>query len=586
MKLLSEHDLAPEKAADGKVDKKEVNSRMKNWKFIGNKHINFISPEQIERYSEELAAEVICILPETEGNLLDQLQIILNEEYAAFGFWVTEEAYCRAGGCNNRLKNGTEYELLIRLSGNGRVGCIADARVWEAWAVSSDFYTDAYVLSRYAEILRENQYFELFLADCVQYAMQSEEAMAYLEEMLRKGAKYWDLYQATQPFLILLAKTSCYNVVNDMARKLAQALLDCGKSVELCDLADTKTNQLLPFIKKHYQAVIGFQNKLFECYLEDSGCYLTDLIYAPKLQVLFDHPSWFCSQLTNHGKDFFLLSHDESYVKFVRDYAPSVSGSFLLPLGGIVQKPQNRERSLDVIFLGTYWDYRVIFGQLRGCSRNIRHMAARYLKYLKKWANQPAEYAFQKMLFDYGIEADKEDFVRMMYEMGFVHTCIIGYFREKIIGTLLAAGICLHVYGESWKSSPFIDSDQLICHDEVAAESSGNILQNAKVSLNILSWHKGGCNERLINSMLAGAVAVTDKSSYIEKHFVDGEELYVYDLQELKKLPETVKMLLERDDVRQRIAENGRKKAEAEYSMTAQAKRVIAIVEQIQQVKE
>ena len=86
--------------------------------------------------------------------------------------------------------------------------------------------------------------------------------------------------------------------------------------------------------------------------------------------------------------------------------------------------------------------------------------------------------------------------------------------------------------------------------------------------------------------MLAGAVAVTDKSSYIEKHFVDGGELCCYDLQELKKLPQIVKMLLERDDVRQRIAENGRKKAEAEYSMTAQAKRVIAIVEQIQQVKE
>lgn len=552
---------------------------MKNWKFIGCSCINFISMEQIEKYSEELGAEVICVLPETEGNILDPLQIILNEEYAAFGYWVTEEAYCRAGGLNNRLENGKEYELLIRLSGNETVGCIADTRVWEAWAISSDFYTDAYVLSRHAQTLRENQYFDLFLAGCVQFAMQSDEAMAYLEEMLRKGEKYWELYQATQPFLILLAKTNCYNIVNDMALNLAQALWTCGKSVEICDLADTNTNRLMLYIKKHYQAVIGFQNKLFECYLEDSGCYLTDLIYAPKLQILFDHPSWFCRQLTHHGDDFFLLSHDESYVEFIRKYAPSVSGSFLLPLGGVVQLPQNGERCLDIIFMGTYWDYRVILEQLRGCSRGVRHMAARYLRYLKKWVNRPAEYAFQRLLLDDGIEVDKDEFAHMMYEMGSVHRCIIGYYREKIIRTLLDAGIYLHVYGESWKNIPVCDT--LICHDEVTAEKSSIVFRNAKISLNILSWHKGGCNERLLNSMLAGAVVVTDKSSYIEKHFEDGKELCCFDLQELEKLPGIVKKLLEQDEARRQIAESGRKKAEAEYSVMSQAKRVIKIVEQI-----
>lgn len=372
--------------------------------------------------------------------------------------------------------------------------------------------------------------------------------------------------------MILMAKSSCYNIVNDMAEKLAKALMLCGKSVEICDLGNTETNQLLPFIKKHYQAVIGFQNKLFECYLQDKGCYLTDLIYAPKIQILFDHPSWFYKQLTNHGEDFFVLSHDETYVEFIREYAPSVSGAYLLPLGGTIQKRQNQNRDLDIIFMGTYWDYRIIFQQLRNCSRRIRHMAARYLRYLKKMANQPAETAFRRMLLDYGIEADKEEFVRMMYEMGIVHSCIIGYYREKIVRTLLDAGICLHVYGKSWENSPFVGSDKLICHDEVLAEKSSEVLQNAKISLNVLSWHKGGCNERIINSMLAGAVVVTDKSSYIEKNFVDGEELCCYDLLELEKLPEIVKKLLAQDVYRQQIADKGRKKAEEEYSVTAQAK--------------
>lgn len=102
-----------------------------------------------------------------------------------------------------------------------------------------------------------------------------------------------------------------------------------------------------------------------------------------------------------------------------------------------------------------------------------------------------------------------------------------------------------------------------------------------KISLNILAWHKGGCNERIVNSMLAGAVVVTDKSSYIEKHFADGIELCCYDLQELEKLPGLMKSLLNREDYRQQIAETGRKKVQKEYNVTAQAERVVAVVEQI-----
>lgn len=118
----------------------------------------------------------------------------------------------------------------------------------------------------------------------------------------------------------------------------------------------------------------------------------------------------------------------------------------------------------------------------------------------------------------------------------------------------------MHVYGQSWRNSPFVNSDKLICHEEVASENSEQVLQRAKISLNILSWHKGGCNERIVNSMLSGAVVVTDKSSYIEKHFVDNGELCCYDLQELNRLPGIIKKLLDRDDYRQQIADNGRKK--------------------------
>ena len=561
--------------------KKEADNAMKKWKFIGSSYINFISMEQIQAYSDKLRADVICILPEPGSSILNQQQVLIDERYASFGYWLTEESYCHAGGRNGQLDQGWQYELLIRLSQDMTIGCITDKRVKEEWAVTSGFYTDAYILSRYTSFLKNCNAFEPFLKSCVTKALRLGDAMPYLEGMLRKDRRYWEIYQATQPFLILSGGSFCYNILNDMAKKLAHGLRLCGKSVEICVLSEDKRHKIAELPGAYYQAVIGFQGFLPAVYLNDQGCYLTDLIHAPKLEFLFDHPFWFYEQLEKHGTDFYILTHDENYVKFIQEHEPSVCGSFLMPPGGLRQKLDSEIRDKDVVFLGTYNNYRDILRNLYISDRKIRHMAACYMKYLKQRLNAPAEWAFSQMLQDYGLVVDGEPFARMMCQMGNVCQCIMYYYREKIIRSLLDAGIILHVYGESWDCSPFAPCGNLIRHKEVDAENSQDVLQKAKISLNILAWHKGGCNERIINSMLAGAVVVTDKSSYIEKHFADGRDLCYFDLQKLHKLPPLVHKLLKQDSYRQEIADRGRIKAEQEYSAACQAKRVIAIVEQI-----
>lgn len=482
------------------------------------------------------------------------------------------------------LCRGWEYELFIRLAERAVVACIVDERLLEEWASSSDFYTDAYIVSRYAKPLQECRCLDVFLESCVETANHLDDtasAIAYLQGMLSKNDAYWELYQATQPFLLLLGDAACYNVLNDMAKNLAKGLRLCGKNVEICDLSGRDPEKIMRLLGKRYQAVIGFQHQFFEIYLKERGCYLADCMYGPKLQMIFDHPYGFYEQFLHHGADYYVLTHDENYLEYVRQYAPSVCGSFLLPPAGDMPEKWNMPRDLDVVFLGSYHNYRDIVNELYRCDRNTRHMAARYLRYLKKWVNQPAEFAFSKMLEDYGMEVEPQQFIEMMYRMGNVCQCMIFYYREKIIRTLLDGEIALHVYGESWKSSPLADSAYLICQEAVAAECAGQILQRAKVSLNILSWHKGGCNERIINSMLSEAAVVTDASSYLRKHFEDGKELCYYDLERLEELPRTIRSLVCKETKRRRIAAAGRRKAETEYSILAQAKRIVNILRQI-----
>lgn len=558
---------------------------MKKWRFIGTENINCIAETELEQISEDTGAEVVCLMSEVKIKTPELLDIVLNEQYAWYGYWVTEDWYIQAGGYNQRLEGGRAYELLARLADCTKVVCIPCTNLDMKNIRTSDFYTDAYLLSRYAEVLKSAGYFETYLESCIQSVTGREDAngrLVYLEAMVKKDTLYWEIYRQTQPFLILLGDDFCYNILNDMAHTLEHGLLACGQRVELCDLLVDKRQKLVGLTGKCYKAVIGFQSFISNIYLQDSGCYLTDLIYAPKLEMIYDHPFWFYEPLANHGKDFYTLTHDENYVKFIENHGIDISGSYLMPPAGVVTEYTLKERAMDVVFLGTYNNYREKLSGMYATDGHIRRMAARYLKYLRRDVNRPAEEAFAKMLSDFGMESDAVSFSRMMCQMGDVCQCVMYYYREQIVRSLLEAGITLHVYGESWKSSPFMESPYLKWHSKICAQDSRSVLESAKISLNVLAWHKGGCNERIIHSMLAGAVVVTDRSSYIERHFKVGGELFCYDLKALSELPNQVKQLLQNRELLEQVAAAGRKKAIQEYSSKKQAERVLEITEQME----
>ena len=72
--------------------------------------------------------------------------------------------------------------------------------------------------------------------------------------------------------------------------------------------------------------------------------------------------------------------------------------------------------------------------------------------------------------------------------------------------------------------------------------------------MNVMAWHKGGFTERMANSMLAGAVLLTDETSYQRGQFRSGQECQMFSLTELDKLPELTRKILQDDEERTRIA--------------------------------
>ena len=94
-----------------------------------------------------------------------------------------------------------------------------------------------------------------------------------------------------------------------------------------------------------------------------------------------------------------------------------------------------------------------------------------------------------------------------------------------------------------------------------------------------MSWHKDGFTERVANIMLARTVLLTDRTRYLEENYVDGEELLLFSLDELEKLPGIITDALRRNDRLEQIAEKGYQKTLHEHTWKRETEKLLSFLD-------
>lgn len=67
----------------------------------------------------------------------------------------------------------------------------------------------------------------------------------------------------------------------------------------------------------------------------------------------------------------------------------------------------------------------------------------------------------------------------------------------------------------------------------------------SRISVNVMPWFKDGAHDRIFNTMLNGAVCLTDSSLYLEEILKDEENVLLYNPSHMEVVPEKVGRLLE-----------------------------------------
>lgn len=580
--------------------------------------------------------EIICYtshLPKGTKQNIPFMEFLLDERWAEGEIFCPPGIFQEVGGFNDRLAANRRYEFLLRAvqkypfvaigtsdncvhaDGQGAGGNSAPLpadghcqRQNAPFFPESDgirlfdcdcglqspdslarYRTDCYIAGKYQQELLSSECFDSVIESLLAEASRLpnyQEAVRWLEDMISHAPQYFQIDDNTRPILIYRGSDTCYNILNLLADRLADALRSCGQRVIVFDVKEKGNPALTQWIHCRFKAIIGVQTYVFSIMMQDKKTNLHDLIIGPKYNLILDHPAMMKEHIENGPKDYYLLLHDRNYVAFAKYYYPNVKDCIYFPPGGALpweddgqmlteMQGFHAEKQYDLTFIGSYYNYRDRLSFMASLERPKRFLAARFLLFMRREPDRPAERTFQKALDYYHIALDANGFLSLFFELRQACFCIMHYYREKIIRTLLDAGIEIHVYGPTWQNAPFFGHEKLICHPALGAGESLQIMAQSKISLNIMSWHKDGLTERVLNAMLCRSVVLSDWSSALEENFIDGRDLLLFSLNRLHQLPGLVKKMLADNAGLEAIAEHGFEKAFANHRWKNRAEKFL-----------
>ncbi|SFB94292.1 glycosyltransferase family protein [Butyrivibrio sp. YAB3001] len=379
------------------------------------------------------------------------------------------------------------------------------------------------------------------------------------------------------PILLFEGDVSlCYGILKSFSEQLRDAFLELGEEVIYLNPADAAIED---YSGRSYKAIIAFMENIFYSAYPDSKELIFDSFYGPKFNYWTDYPAFYHRHVKRIPQNYYILTQDRNYVKFIDHYYRGVK-AFFLPPGG--RKAETiipfQKRKYALSFVGSFLDWREPISSFNSADETTKVIIDRYLDLLVTEPDLTTEVAFEKTLTSLGAKVSDEQFVQ---ELAKVHKLAdrgaARIYREEIIKTLIDNGITVDVFGDSWRNSPFVDNSYLRIHPSLEASGVDEIYDNSKMSLNVMTWHKDAITERVLDTMMAGCIAVSDQTPALREAFIDGEDLILYSLKEIERLPE----IILKHSNNEKIAHNGMVKATERHSWRNRAIELLKIIDEM-----
>lgn len=375
--------------------------------------------------------------------------------------------------------------------------------------------------------------------------------------------------------------------------QMAKRFEEMGYLVFFYDLKNEEysSRKLRKFIRTGETVLVTFNFQGLEkeagVYKEGIG-YIWESYKIPCYNIAADHPYFYDDRLKELPGDYHHISIDRFQEKYFREFYPEFVDEGFLPLAGtmldlsaagddteegkmpeLTDGPAEEKEAAgcgevkryDVILTGNYTKLSFFEPYIHWINDEY---AAFYQGIIDELLEHPGQTVEQVALKHCEREMGKVPYEELriaFHKMIFIDLYVRNYWRGKVVRTLVDAGIKVDVVGKGWEELENVaHPENLTVHPQTDSLTCLQMIRRAKVSVNVMPWFKDGAHDRVFNSILNGAVCVSDTSKYLCEELSEGEGVCYFDLQQLESLPGKVTNLLQNEGMMQEIAARGRKK--------------------------
>lgn len=373
------------------------------------------------------------------------------------------------------------------------------------------------------------------------------------------------------------------------SRQIAEAMQELGHEVFLYDLsrAWNSTEKFFRFFEKGNTVLINFNFHGMsgeEYFLDENDRSMWDALDIPSYNIVVDHPMYYHHFLEKVPVNYHHISIDRNHEKYMKRFFPKIACGPFLPLAGTQLYPNKSlvpvaYRKYDVMMVGNYCAPQAFEKFITRIDDEYTAFYYDMIDDLLAHPHKTVEEVAESHLIDELGEVDEGELKKVMAALTFIDLYVRYTVRGKAVQALVDGGIRVHVFGDGWDALPCKKQENLVVMHNLDSVGCLKKLCQSKLSLNVMPWFKDGGHDRIFNTMLNGAVCLTDSSIYMNDILYDGVNSSVYSLEHMERLPELAGALLADTDRMQRIADEGYKTAKAGHTWAHRAQELHKLIE-------
>lgn len=376
-----------------------------------------------------------------------------------------------------------------------------------------------------------------------------------------------------------------YATLDYFTDDIAKDLEKRGFEIYVFDVSDYGNALMgfVSFIQKPVDFALAYNNLGFNMELTP-GQNIWDLKFIPFVNILMDHPFHYKNALEQAPADTILLCCDRNHVEYVQRFYPHIRHVYFMP-HGVVPADSGKEwheRSIDVLYAGGL--SVDLTDSIKPCKEKYPEidgdeLVAYAVKRLVADHWLLTEHIIEEYLIGKQIAYTDDELSELITDFRLIDSLAASHFREKTVEALVDNGIKVTVYGRGWENRNCFHNPNFVYGGLVAPSKVLELMQDAKIVLSTMTWFKAGSHDRVFNGMLAGAVSITDDSEYIREVIRQGENGYIFQLDNMNELVRIVTDVLEERVNIEKIVGTARKEAVENHLLSCRVDEILKWVE-------